>query len=299
MDRYRNNYNNSFEDEHSGGTWVYMNGELYHAGVKGMHWYQHLPGTDYWKVAKKFYSTYMNANKGEKEVDDKGNVTVIRPGVSRMQGLIRTAKHVGRRIVGDTKKYIQGEASYYGNKAKTALSKVSSDLKDFAKNAWGEIRGKTQAVFKSFKGQEKIDKNTSVKTLLDEFQSKQYNDAKQNYIDGKTNGSVGNTINQFIQNAQFGIVKGINNYLKKMGWDDEVDSFLGKMTGRESNAAKNRRLESYNQSINYGNTSGMGSKQADIEARNREAELKKRRRQEGINRSYYNRPNIVDPKWRQ
>lgn len=30
-------------------TWIYYNGELYHAGVKGMQWGKHLPGTTWWK----------------------------------------------------------------------------------------------------------------------------------------------------------------------------------------------------------------------------------------------------------
>ncbi len=34
-----------------GTSWVYVNGELYHSGVKGMKWGKHLPGTDWWKQA--------------------------------------------------------------------------------------------------------------------------------------------------------------------------------------------------------------------------------------------------------
>lgn len=260
MDRYRNNYNNSFEDEHSGGTWVYMNGELYHAGIKGMHWYQHLPGTDWWKLAKRTYSNYMNKNTtterrpGYQYVD--GKMVPYEPQTkrpSKLKALYETGKNVGRAALASTKSYLKGEASYYSNKLKNskagqAVSKgwqsVSGELSKFAQNAWGEIRGKTQAVFKSYKSQEKIDRNTNVNaTFLDAFQSSQYGDALKNYTDGKSNGSVGNTINQFIQNAQYGIVKGVNTYLKKMGWDDEVDSFFNKITGGKSRTYANRYVK--------------------------------------------------------
>ena len=78
--------------------WVYMNGELYHAGVKGMHWYQHLPGTDWWKVGKKYYQTYMNRNTtttqkpGYQYVDGKMvPYESERKGPSKLQGIAKAA----------------------------------------------------------------------------------------------------------------------------------------------------------------------------------------------------------------
>lgn len=66
---YRNDlYSNTSESSRKkSGSWVYINGELYHAGVKGMKWGQHLPGTDWWKkISGEFrrgVTTYENQQR--------------------------------------------------------------------------------------------------------------------------------------------------------------------------------------------------------------------------------------------
>lgn len=245
----------------NGGQWVYMNGELRHAGVKGMHWYQHLPGTDWWKVAKRTYSNYMNKNTtttqrpGYQYVDGKmvpyDSVTT-RP--SKLQGAIATAKNVGRAALASGKSYLKGEARYYrqklSKKARSAYtsaskfaSQVSGKLSDFAKNAWSEARNATRTYIAAAKGRkDRVNVNSSM-SFLDTLQNKQMDDAIRNYENGKINGSVGNTINQFIQNAQYGIVKGVNNYLKQMKLDDDVDRFLAKISGGKSRVSANRYIK--------------------------------------------------------
>ena len=239
----------------NGGQWVYMNGELRHAGVKGMHWYQHLPGTDWWKVAKRTYSNYMNKNTQKyKDVDEKGNATFTTRGPSKLQGVMATAKNVGRAALASGKSYLKGEARYYGQKlskkarsAYTSASKfasqVSGKLSDFAKNAWSEARNATRTYIAAAKGRkDRVNVNSSM-SFLDTLQNKQMDDAIRNYENGKINGSVGNTINQFIQNAQYGIVKGVNNYLKQMKLDDDVDRFLAKISGGKSRVSANRYIK--------------------------------------------------------
>lgn len=242
--------------------WVYMNGELYHAGVKGMHWYQHLPGTDWWKVGKKYYQTYMNRNPNMVKstyTDANGRdraVTVTAPHTTKqkLQGIAKAAGFAGRAALSSAKGYLRGEARYYGQKlskkarsAYTSASKfasqVSGKLSDFARNAWSEARNATRTYIAAAKGRkEKITVSSSM-SYLDTLQNRQMDEAIQNYKDGKVNGSVGNTINQFIQNAQYGIVKGVNSYLKQMKLDDDVDRFLAKISGGKTRVSANRYIK--------------------------------------------------------
>lgn len=207
MDRYRNKYNSPSRDEYSGGTWIYMNGELYHAGVKGMHWYQHLPGTDWWKLAKRTYSNYMNKNTtteqrpGYQYVD--GKMVPYEPQTkrpSKLKALYETGKNVGRAALASTKAYLKGEASYYGKKAKTAVTNVSKELSDFAKQAYSSVRGSVTNFLEKGKG-------------LDD------------YINQKISGSG---VNAWFENAKQGILKGVNSFLDKIGMRKETDNFISK-----------------------------------------------------------------------
>lgn len=208
MDHYRNKYNSPSRDEYSGGTWIYMNGELYHAGVKGMHWYQHLPGTDWWKLAKKTYSNYMNKNTtteqrpGYQYVD--GKMVPYEPQTkrpSKLKALYETGKNVGRAALASTKAYLKGEASYYGNKLKNKAEKVSSQLSDFAKQAYSNVRGEVTNFLQKGQG-------------------------LKDYIDKKSYG-----MNAWLFNAQRGIMIGVNNFLEKINMRKKTDNFMSKMSG--------------------------------------------------------------------
>lgn len=233
-------------------SWVYYNGELYHAGVKGMSWGKHLPGTDWWKkTTQQYYQSNKIGAQKYKDVDEKGKVqfrTTYGNNVStrdKIRANLNTAGQAAKDIYG----YARAKAShvsrrlkngYYGRQLKKTklyksasdfASKVSGKLSEFATNAWAEARNATRTYIAAAKGRrERLNVNSSM-SFLDTIQNKQMEDAERSYTDGKVNGSVGNTINQFIQNAQYGIVKGINNYLKQMKLDDDVDRFLNKISG--------------------------------------------------------------------
>ena len=263
MDRYRNNYNNSSEDDYAGGTWVYMNGELYHAGVKGMHWYQHLPGTDWWKLAKLSYKNYMNnpsnrTNTGNrvKDVDERGNVTFRNEtkAPSKLQAGVHAIKTVATAAGRAYGKYFKNEASYYSQK-----------LSEFAKQAYSSVREDVTNFFKKGGGLE-------------------------TYIDKKAYG-----MNAWLFNAERGITIGVNNFLEKIGMKKPTDNFMSKMSGtRISDLTKQstngRAISSEDQ---------RNEQQRMRQKERQEEELKKKRRNNALNRAYYNRPNIVDPKWRQ
>lgn len=251
MSRY---YSNETENE-SEGYWVYYNGELYHAGVKGMHWYQHLPWTDWWKVGKNAYNRYMQKNTtttqkpGYQYVD--GKMVPYEPqtkkaskikalgsavrAVSTYAGNQFKNTKVGRGIR-NFKERAELKAIKYFNKAKGFTSEQVAKLSEFARNAYASARTSVQNYFTaSLSSQFKTDlSGKTTMSHLDEYQSKQMRDCVKVYQDGKVNGSFGNTLNQWFQNAQYGIVKGVNNYLKQIGLDDEVDTFISKVTGKSS-----------------------------------------------------------------
>ena len=252
---------------YSNRSWIYINGELYHAGVKGMQWGKHLPGTDWWKESVNSY--YKNNNIGYnsggrvKDVDEKGRTTFrdANPTYGNNANFIQRAK---------ANLYTAGKAAkIYGRKANLAgriltkqagakirkgayravrgvskfVQNAPAQLSEFARNAWSEARTNVRKyMFVGSGNRQKVDVNSSM-SFLDVVQNKQLDDAVKAYKNGKVDGSVGSTINQFIQNAQYGIVKGINNYLKSMKMDDDVDRFFNKISGGKSRLSVNRYVK--------------------------------------------------------
>lgn len=205
-------------------VWVYYNGELYHAGVKGMHWHQHLPGTDWWKdLGGKVTKAYNVASSKFRTARDKA----IMKGYQIGRGIQRKANKISYKVKKGTSKLWNEAKGYSSDKIK--------ELKRFAKDAYKSVRESVHNYFKaSLHSQFKTDvtRTTSI-TLLDQFQSKQMRDAVSVYQQGKVNGSFGNTLNQWFQNAQYGIVAGCNKYLKQFNLDDDVDKFMRKLLGKE------------------------------------------------------------------
>ena len=266
------------------GYWVYYNGELYHAGVKGMQWGKHLPGTDWWKETTSKYldsarTAYVPggnkvlrkptfAQKVIANLKTAGQAAKIYGRKTRLAGKI-IGKQARAAVTRGVYKVAKGTSKLW-NKAKGFSSEKINELREFARKAYAGSRNAVHNFFTI--SRKEMGQNASNRKIksgtplshLDVLQNKQLNDACKSYVTTKMNSSFGNNLNYWFQNAQYGIVKGVNNYLKKFGLDDEVDSFISRISGRESAYGKNRRLEELNSQINYGN---IDSKQQDLEKR--------------------------------
>lgn len=249
-------------------SWVYYNGELYHAGVKGMSWGKHLPGTDWWKKTTKAnyelltspkstnngkaleYKTAPNwVNHIRANIHTAGQAAKSYGHKANLAGRILT-KQAGAAISKGAYKVAKGASNIYykakkgvgkfWNQAKGFSSDQAAKLSEFAKQAYSEARKSVVNFFTTDSNELHTNsKNRNIKSdtplsHLDVFQNKQLNDACMAYANGKANGSFGNKLNYWFQNAQYGIVKGVNSYLKQIGMDDEVDDFISKFRGDSS-----------------------------------------------------------------
>lgn len=237
------NYRDTSSQRSENGKWVYMNGELYHWGIKGMKWGRHLPGTDWWKetTASNGGGILGNIKTAGKALGKYGHMV-------NLQG--RSIKNEAKTKLQQTKAYKYGVAGKLAaenavNSAKNTASKVSGQLSEFSSKLYESVRNAVRAAQEASSSRGySIDKDTGI-SHLDSYAMKQMRDAAQVYMDGKNNKSWSNTINQFIQNAQVGIVKGVNKYLKKFNLDDEVDDFLSKFLGNsEATEKRNRKKNS-------------------------------------------------------
>lgn len=250
--------------------------ELYHAGRLGMKWGKHLPGTTWWKEA---LQSYYNKNPNIQSVQGgrryasnehtfgqkvKANLNVAGQALKKYGSMAKnTAKAYGasarvagksaiNRVKNDAYQISKGRwgqtsvgkgLSKFWNDAKGFKQEKIEELREFARQAYASSRSAVHSYFASQYSSHLGSGMFSSTSLshLDKYQNKQMRDAMAVYTDQKTKGSFGNFLNQWFQNAQYGIVKGCNTYLKKFGLDDEVDSFISKFKGESDFTKKNRR----------------------------------------------------------
>lgn len=247
----------SYKDENN--TWVYYNGELYHAGIKGMHWGQHLPGTDWWKetTAKNMSSMpYAKSNKPGVALTRNTFGNKVR---ANLQTAGQAAKIYGRKI--------NLASRIVGKQARAAVTRGAYKVAKGASNAWTNVKKGTSKLWNAAKGysQEQIDKfkesarqayeqsRNFVKDIMSKYQtsansnysknfisgsdnlnalrnfiSKEYRDACGAYTRAQRNGSFKNNLNSFIQTSQYNIASGCARFLSSIGMDDEVAKFLRK-----------------------------------------------------------------------
>lgn len=254
-------------------TWIYYNGELYHAGVKGMRWGKHLPGTDWWKqTTEANYNsitspassnngknlTYKTApewlNRARANIRTAGQAAKIYGRKINLAGRI-LSKQAGSAISKSAYSVAKGASNAYytakngvgkfWNQAKGFSSEQAAKLSEFAKTAYSEARKNVVNFFTTDSNEintnhkNRYTKSDTPLSHLDTFQNKQLDDACRSYTHSKASGSFGDKLNYWFQNAQYGIVKGVNNYLKQIGMDDEVDDFISRFKG-DSSFRKNR-----------------------------------------------------------
>ena len=231
-----------YSKDDSDSYWIYYNGELYHAGVKGMHWYQHLPGTDWWKTAKDYY----NADKHYQSMTGK------KP--SKFKAAVSAFKNVARDAKSTYGKYFREEKKYYGNKLKnsklgkaysrfkTGTSKLwnkakgySSEqiakFKESARNAYKSVKKHVRKMMLNYSGSAKgMDYKSKDINYLESYVNEAWKDAFGSYMRAKLTlkGSFKDQLDSCIQATKFNIVKGCSIYLDKIGLDDEVANFLKK-----------------------------------------------------------------------
>lgn len=277
-------------------TYYLKDGVLYHAGVKGMQWGKHLPGTDWWKESlNKYYKQNKVASSGKK-VDGtpyygynptftqrvKANFNVAgqaakiygnkaRAAVASAKvGVKQFGKNVSNRI-GYGAHQVSRVAKKFWNDPKKFTSEQVSKLSELAKSAYSEAR-KNVVNFFTIDSEEfntgfenrnndrlSFDSKTPL-SHLDVFQNKQLDDACRAYVHGKASGDFSDRLNYWFQNAQYGIVKGVNSFLKNIGMDDEVDDFISKFKGNSTYKNQRKRLSSGNRSSSRAGSNNMNYK---------------------------------------
>ena len=198
----------------NGGQWVYYNGELYHAGVKGMQWGKHLPGTDWWKETTGKYldrarteyvpggnKVYRKPTFGQKVVANiktAGQAAKIYGRKARLAGKI-VSKQARAAVTRSAYKVAKGTSKLW-NQAKGFSAEKVKELSEFAKNAYSKVRGSVTNF---------LQKGTGLK----------------DYIKQKASGSE---FNAWLENAKQGVMIAANRYLEKIGMRKETESFITK-----------------------------------------------------------------------
>lgn len=213
-------YSNSPYSSRMGGGWIYSDGELYHYGRKGMKWYKTIFGG--YDNPKSF--TY-DPDRGKFD-NFKGQLST---GWQNVKGFASNAKKNFNR--------------YYGTEAKQRMTIKgahnynNADWRGYKRDNPGEIKGKN--------GWSMI-----TTSHLEEYMAKQIRDGNAVADDILTNPSILNKLNMVFQNTQFRVAYNVNNMLKKMGLDDEVDDLISKFTGEESGYGKMRRMQAHGSELN-------------------------------------------------
>lgn len=223
--------------------------ELYHYGRPGMEWGKHLPGTDWWKekvgnISKQFKSQYRAGVSGA------GTNYQIGPssygsnyGTSKRVGLKdkakaavsaagSTAKYVGQGL----KKYAKKLPGHMVNEARNIGKNIKADYADArAKYSKKIAKNMLPILAKVFDKTYKNNKfsNLSGNTKLEKILQKEYGEAYDSYIDATNRGTAGRTINSFIQNAQYSVLNGVNDFLKSLKIDDDVDRIINKFNKKK------------------------------------------------------------------
>ena len=260
--------------------------EMYHAGVKGMQWGKHLPGTDWWKQTTQGYMNSMPYSKSNKPGVALTKNTLGNKVKANLLTARDAAKSYGHkvnlasRIIGkEAKQKVQRGAykvakgtSKLWNEGKGHTKEQINKFKSMSKEAFNGVRNQVHNFFNSVKKEydhSHIDRYTSL-THLEQWAKKETGEAAHAYVQSVAKGGAGNMINSFIQSAQAKVAVGVNQFLKNIGMTDQVDKFLSKFMGNsaritgQNNKARsqaNKTNSGYNRAeANMRSVSGSSSK---------------------------------------
>ena len=219
---YRNNlYSNSSESSRKGGgSWVYINGELYHYGRPGMEWGKHLPGTEWWKEkTDKIKSFYKNAY--DERAGNSAGPSWMGKTRATIGALGSTAKYVGQGLV----KYGKKLPGHMVKEVRNIGLNIREDMKDAYKKSYESSRNYIQKIANIF-GQYGNKVNSDTK--LSDRSLKEC----QEFVDAwKTakEGTIMQNINFAVQAAQYAFVSGVDKFMRDNNTAQAVDSFLKKL----------------------------------------------------------------------
>jgi hypothetical protein len=206
-------YSNSPYSSRMGGGWIYSDGELYHYGRPGMKWY------------KTIFGGYDNPKS-----------LTYDPDRGKRENFKNITSNAWQNVKGFVSNAGKNFNRYYGTEAKQRMTIKgahnynNADWYKYKKDNPGEVKG---------------NKGWSMVTTshLEEYMAKQIRDGNAVADELVNNPSILNKLNMVLQNTQFRVAYNVNNMLKKMGLDDEVDDLISKFTGEESGYGKMRRMQ--------------------------------------------------------
>ena len=209
--------------------------EFYHAGIKGMKWGKHLPGTDWWKGTTNYYKQHVNRGGS----NFQANVYATKEAAKKYGGYVKdntktVANAVKNKAENTWNKTKKGTSKLW-NTAKGYSSKKIAELKKEAKKEYRNVKKEVHKIMDEYKNSLSVyNKNKKWSSSIGDYNylkhrtEDAYLKACGAYLNAKINGSFKNTVNSFISMAKFDVIRGINLYLDTMGLDYEVDNFLRK-----------------------------------------------------------------------
>lgn len=230
--------------------------ELYHYGRPGMEWGKHLPGTDWWKekvgnISKHFKSQYRAGISGAGTNYQIGSSSYgSNYGTSKRVGLKDKAK-AGIGAALSTAKYASSKtANFVKNNYKKLPGHLANEAKNIGKNVREDFRDAGKALSKKLKpilsnfyskaSSANFEMNGATNlSHLESRMAKEFSEAAGSYQDAILKGTFGSTANAFIQSAQYNVLAGLNNMLKSMKIDDDVERLINKFKRSSSTASRN------------------------------------------------------------
>ena len=188
-----------------------------------MHWYQHLPGTDWWKVAKDTYNAYRNPSKNQYNNYGAGLTRS-----SRLGAAYKAFKNVASGIKRSASNYFRGEKDYYSKKFNSAIDSKKKDIRFRAEKSLKDYDAAENSNYAKNPGGIGWASNMQ---FLRKYAGKQIDDGKKLMQEYAKNPSLMNAIKLGLNDLQYKGALNLSKYFANATWDDKVTNFIGNITG--------------------------------------------------------------------